>query len=126
MEIIETKNAPLPKGHYSQAVIHNGIIYISGQLPVNPETGENITGSIEQQARQVMSNLKAILESAGSELSKVLKCNIFISDIEYWGDVNRVYAEFFGNHKPARLIVPVKELHFGFKIEMDAIAVEKD
>lgn len=122
MEFIETKNAPLPKGHYSQAIVHGGLVYVSGQLPVNPQTGENINGSIEHQTRQVISNIKVILESTRSDLSKVLKCNIFISDVEYWGEVNKIYAEFFGNHRPARSIVPVNELHYGFKIEMDVIA----
>lgn len=117
-----TSNAPKPGGHYSQAVIHNDTIYISGQLPVNPFTGEKVTGDIETQTRQVLENIRIILKDAGSDLSKVIKSTIYISDISLWGKVNEVYAGFFGNHKPARAVVPTKELHYGFLVEIEVIA----
>jgi len=122
MEFIKTSKAPAPAGHYSQAVVYNDLIFISGQLPINPETKDKITGSIEEQADQVLKNLKAILEAAGSNLQNVLKTTVYISDINLWGPVNEIYASYFGKHKPARAIVPSRELHYGFKIEIEAVA----
>lgn len=122
ISLFNTSNLPLPGGHYSQAVIHNGLIYISGQLPFNPFTGEKVTGSIEEQTQQILDNINTLLTDAGSSKKKVLKCTVYISDIKLWGRVNEVYADFFGKHKPARAIVPVKDLHFGFQIEVEAIA----
>lgn len=122
LKAIQTNDAPLPGGHYSQAIVHNEIIYISGQVPVVPVTGEKITGTIEEQTLQVLNNIKAVVTAAGSDLSRILKVTVFVADISLWGAVNETYLEFFGSHKPARSIVPVKDLHYGFKIEMDAIA----
>jgi len=122
MKKIQTDKAPIPGGHYSQAVVHNGLVYISGQLPVDPLTGEKITGSIEDQTNQVLKNLSAILDASGSSLDRVLKVTVYISDISLWGKVNEVYSRVFGDHRPARAIVPTRELHFGFKIELEAIA----
>lgn len=122
MKSIKTDRAPLPAGHYSQAMVHNGLVYVSGQLPIDPQTGEKQTGSIEAQTRLVLRNLSAILEASGSSLKRVLKVTVYISDISLWGKVNEVYAEIFGDHRPARAIVPTRDLHFGFKIEMDAVA----
>ena len=122
IEFVETPNAPKPGGHYSQAVIHNGLIYIAGQLPIDPATGEKKLGSIEEQTEQVLANLRAIVEAAGSDLSRVLKTTVYVSDIELWGKVNEIYARTFGEHRPARAVVPVNDLHYGFKIEIEAIA----
>ena len=122
MKSIKTGNAPLPGGHYSQAIVHNGLVYVSGQLPIDPKTGEKQTGSIEEQTNLVLQNLSAILDASGSSLNQVLKVTVYISDISLWGKVNEVYAEIFGDHRPARAIVPTRDLHFGFKIEVDAVA----
>src|SRR5262249_52131012 len=122
---ILTPNAPTPAGHYSQAIVHNGLIYISGQLPINPQTGEKKAGPIEEQTEQVLDNIRAILEAAGSDLSRVLKMTVYISDVSLWGKVNEVYARMMGAHRPARAIVPVKDLHYGFQIEIEAIAAVK-
>ena len=122
MKVIYTKKAPEPAGHYSQALIQSGIIYVSGQLPVDPRTGKKNTGSIEEQARQALSNVLAIIRAGGSGRKQILKMTLYITDISLWDRVNRVYADFFGNHRPARSVVPVKELHFGFDIEIDAVA----
>lgn len=121
MKLIQTDNAPFPGGHYSQAIVHNGLVYVSGQLPIDPKTGEKQTGSIEQQTRLVLQNLSSILEASGSNLKQVLKVHVYISDISLWGKVNEIYAEILGDHRPARVIVPTRDLHFGFKIEMDAV-----
>lgn len=122
MRTILTKDAPLPGGHYSQAIEHAGIIYVSGQLPVNPKTGEKCLGSIEEQTKQVLENVSSILKASDSSVNNILKMTVYISEMELWDRVNKVYADFFGKHKPARAIVPTKELHFGFGIEIDAIA----
>jgi len=122
LKTICTDAAPSPAGHYSQAIVHQGIAYVSGQLPIDPSTGENRIGSIEEQTNQTIDNLAAILRAAGSDLNRVLKTTVYISDIALWGSVNAVYAERFGTHQPARAVVPTKDLHFGFQIEIDAIA----
>jgi 2-iminobutanoate/2-iminopropanoate deaminase len=121
MEFIYTKNAPRPAGHYSQAVVSGGFVFVSGQLPIDPLTG-NIPPAIDEQAVQVIKNLENILVAAGSSLQKVVKATVYISDISLWGTVNRIYAERFGDHKPARAIVPTRELNNGCLIELEAIA----
>ena len=125
MKEISTDGAPKPAGHYSQAIVHEGMVYVAGQLPIDPRTGEKKTGSIEEQTEQALSNLAAILQVANSDLSYVVKTTIYLSDIELWSRVNEVYSQFFGSHRPARAVVPTKELHFGFQIEIDAIAAVK-
>jgi 2-iminobutanoate/2-iminopropanoate deaminase len=119
---IKLPNAPEPKGHYSPGVAANGLIFVSGQLPMNLETGEIENGSIEAQTELALLNVERVLHAAGSDLQNVLQMTIYISDIELWGKVNEVYARILGEHKPARAIVPVKDLHFDTKIEIQAIA----
>ena len=121
MDTVLTANAPQPAGHYSQATISGGLIFVSGQLPVDPKTKE-IPDSIGGQTNLVIDHLDSILKASGSSLQKVVKVTVYISDISLWDEVNGVYAERFGEHKPARAIVPTRDLHFGCKIEMDAIA----
>ena len=122
MEKIQPGNIPVPKGHYSPAVVHNGLIFVSGQLPWNYETGEVETGSIEKQTEQALRNVENILQSAGSDLNHVLQFTIYVSEMDDWDKVNEVYRRILGEHKPARAIVPVKTLHFGTQIEIQAIA----
>jgi len=122
MKKIITLKAPTPGGHYSQAIVHNGLVYVSGQLPIHPDTGEKVLGAIEQQTEQVLKNTAAILEAAGSSLKQVIKTTVYISDIQLWDRVNQVYARYFGDYRPARAVVPTGPLHFGFQIEMEAIA----
>ena len=126
IQTVSTPNAPTPAGHYSQAVVHNGLVYVAGQLAIDPQTGARLTGSIEEQTEQCLKNIGAILKAAGSDLSRVLKMTVFISDIELWSAVNVVYARIMGEHRPARAIVPVKDLHYGFKIEIETIAATND
>lgn len=126
MEKVQIKNAPEPAGHYSQAIVHNGFIFVSGQLPINPETREPETGAIERQTELALRNVEAILQAAGSDLNSVVQMTIYISDMELWGAVNEVYKQVLGAHKPARAIVPVKDLHYGTKIEIQAIAAVKE
>ena len=122
METILTENAPAPGGHYSQAVVHAGLVYVSGTLPLDPISGQPVTGEIEAQAERALENLKAVLEAAGSGLDCVLKVTVYVSDMALWGRVNAVYARYFGEHKPARTVAPVNALHYGCLVEMDAIA----
>jgi 2-iminobutanoate/2-iminopropanoate deaminase len=122
MELIFTPNASTPAGHYSQAVVHGGLVFVSGLLPVKP-TGEKLTdANVETQITQVLESLEAILTAAGSAKNKVLKCTVYISDIEDWPTINKVYAAFFGEHKPARAVVPVGTLHYGLNVELEAVA----
>jgi len=122
MREILTENAPKPAGHYSQAIVHNNLVYVSGQLPIDPKTGEKRIGSIEEQTEQALKNLSEILKAAGANLNQVIKTTVYISDIELWDRVNAVYSRFFGEHRPARAVVPTRNLHFGFQIEIEAIA----
>jgi len=119
---ILTPDAPAPAGHYSQAIVHENVVYVSGQLPIDPRTGEKHVGSIEEQTEQALRNVAAILEAAGSDISRVIKTTVYISDITLWDRVNAVYTEFFGEHRPARAVVPTRDLHFGFQVEIEAIA----
>jgi len=122
MKPILTSKAPKPAGHYAQAMVHDGLVYVSGQLPIDPQTGEKRLRTIEEQAEQALRNVAAVLRAAGSDVGRVIKTTIYIADIELWGRVNSVYARFFGEHRPARAVVPCRELHFGFQIEIEAIA----
>lgn len=123
MKLISTDKAPKPGGHYSQAVVQDNLVYVAGQIPIDPGTGEKILGTITEQTNRVLLNLEAILKAAGTGKSNVLKTTVYIADMDQWGEVNKVYEEFFGDHKPARAVVPTPPLHFGFLIEIDAIAV---
>jgi reactive intermediate/imine deaminase len=111
-----------PGGHYSHVVIHEGVAYVSGQLPIAPDGRLPASASFERQARQVLANVRAALEGAGSDLSRVVKCTVYVTDISDWPEFDRLYAEAFGDHKPARAVVPVSPLHYGYRLEMDAIA----
>jgi 2-iminobutanoate/2-iminopropanoate deaminase len=128
MEIrkIETADAPMPGGHYSQAVVYNGLVFVSGQLSIDPETHQKKLGSIEEQTEQTLGNVAAILKAANSDLSRVLKMTVYVADIELWSAVNTVYARFMGENRPARAVVPTGKLHYGFLVEIEAIAATND
>jgi 2-iminobutanoate/2-iminopropanoate deaminase len=122
VKIIESKLIPPPNGHYSHCIEHNGVLYISGQLPVDP-LSKTIPEGIEAQLRMVLDKIDLILTESGSARNKVIQVRIYISDIALWDQVNRIYAEFFGEHKPVRCVVPVGTLHFGCLVEAEAIAL---
>ncbi len=128
MEIksILTSNAPRPAGHYSQAVVYNGLVFVAGQLSIDPKTGEKKIGTIEEQTELALSNVGEILKAAGSDLSRVLKMTVYVVDINLWEAVNAVYARVMGEHRPARAVVPTGELHHGFLIEIEAVAATRD
>ena len=125
MEKVQVEGTITPAGHYSQGYIHNGFVFVSGQLPMNMTTREVETGSIEAQTELALRNVEAILLAAGSDLNHVVQMTIYVSDMELWSRVNEVYARVLGEHRPARAIVPVKDLHFDTKIEIQAIAAVK-
>lgn len=119
---VSTPAAPRPAGHYSQAVVHGGLVFVSGQLPVDPASGAVLSGTAGEQARAALANLAAILAAAGSGLDRVLRVTVYVSDIASWAEVNATYAEVFGDHRPARTVVPTRDLHYGCLVEVDAIA----
>jgi 2-iminobutanoate/2-iminopropanoate deaminase len=121
---IYTDKAPTPKGHYSQATEYGGLVYCSGILAIKPGCGTAVGGTIEEEAKQVFENFAAVLEAAGTTRERTLKVTVFISDISLWDKVNEMYSRFFAEHKPARSIVPVKQLHFGLNLEMEAIVAK--
>lgn len=122
MHTILTPEAPVPAGHYSQAIVYNGLVYVAGQVPIDPQHPQAPPGSIEAQTEQTLRNVEAILKAAGSSLDRVLQMTVYITDISLWGAVNATYARILGDHRPARAIVPVKDLHYGYQIEIQAIA----
>ena len=126
MKQVLTPLVPEPVGHYSQAMIHRDLVYVSGLLPVNPGTADKHIGSIEEQTEQTLKNLSQILNAAGSSLDRVIKTTVYVSDVGLWAKVNKVYAGFFGGHTPARTVVPTGELHGGYQVEIDAIAAVGD
>ncbi|MDD2446170.1 MAG: RidA family protein [Tissierellia bacterium] len=122
MKMIYPKYDSENKGHYSPGVISNGILYISGQISIDPDTRIVPNGGIEEHLKQALLNVERVLKEAGLNRNSVVQCRIYITDINYWDAVNEVYAEFFGEHKPSRIVVPVPELHFGCLAEVEAIA----
>jgi len=118
---VNTDKAPAAIGPYSQAKVYNGVIYISGQLPINPATGELELGDVSAQTKLVMSNLAAIIEAAGSSMDKVLKATILLTDMAHFAQVNDVYASFFKGSPPARICYQVTALPKGVDVEIDAI-----
>ena len=118
--------APTARGHYSQAVVHAGLVYVAGQLPLDPAAPERRLDDFDAQARQVIANVAAILAASGSGLDRVLKATVYITDVANWPRFNAIYAEAFGDHRPARTVVPVAGLHYGYLVEMDVIAALRD
>lgn len=121
MKVVATKKAPDAVGPYSQAYIHNGILYTAGQVPINPETNNIDATTIEEQAEQSCKNLAAVLEEAGTSFDKVIKTTCFLADMADFAAFNEVYAKYFTS-KPARSCVAVKDLPLGVAVEVEIIA----
>jgi len=133
---IVTELAPRPLGGYSQAIVHGGLVYVAGQLPIDPARGPigagQSPGPVGEQTRRVLANVEAILKAAGSDLTRVLRCTVYVSDVSLWGEVNRVYSEVFAAagvgglgseiSMPARTVVPTGPLHYGYQVEIDVVA----
>jgi 2-iminobutanoate/2-iminopropanoate deaminase len=122
MTLINTPHAAQPGGHYSQAVVHGQTAYLAGILPIRPNGEKLADASIEAQTDAVLVNLRAILAACSSSPAQVIHVRIYLTDIAEWGTINAMYARFFGDHKPARAVVPVPTLHYGFKLELEAVA----
>lgn len=125
MNAISTKKAPAAIGPYSQAIRVGNIVYTSGQIPLNPATGAFVEGGIKEQTRQALTNIKAILEEAGTSMDNVVKTTVFMANMDDFTDMNAVYAEFFTEPYPARSAVAVKTLPKGALIEIEVIAEAK-
>ena len=121
MKYIQPTQLPTPKGHYTPAIVHNQIVYVSGQLPIKQD-GSIELGNIEAQTELCMKNIQLILESAGSSLSHSLKFTVYTSNIDLWDRINAIYAQCLGDHKPARVVVPCATLHYGCLVEIECIS----
>jgi 2-iminobutanoate/2-iminopropanoate deaminase len=124
-KIIQTDKAPKAIGPYSQAVVANGFVFCSGQIAIDPATGTLLTGSTEDQTRQVLRNLGAVLEAAGSSFDEVVKATVFLQDMNDFALMNKVYAEFFSSSFPARAAVQVARLPRDVKVEIEVVALAK-
>lgn len=127
MDIISTPHATPPAGHYSQAVRANGFVFVSGQLgflaPVQPGEPPRLAQGVAAQTEVALRSLAAILQAAGTSMSAVVNVTVYIPDVGMWNEVNGVYERSFGDHRPARAIVPTRELHYGALVEISAVAV---
>jgi 2-iminobutanoate/2-iminopropanoate deaminase len=123
VEVIQTANAPAAIGPYSQAIRANGFIFVSGQIPIVPESGEIAGAGFPDQARQSLENLNQILIASGSGLDKVVAVDVFITDISQFAAFNEIYEKYFSVHKPARAVIEVKGLPKGVKVEVKCVAV---
>lgn len=122
MKTISIPNAPTPAGHYSQAIVCGGVVYVAGQLGVDAERSDEHPGSAADQTRKALRNIGTILEAAGSGLGHLLQVTVYVTDAGLWGEVNEAYAEVLGEHKPARAIVPIGPLKGDFLVEIVATA----
>jgi len=120
---IAPESLAAPGGHYSHATVANGFVFVSGQLPIAPSGAKLTEASFEEQTRQVLDNVKAALVAASSGIDRLVQVRVYLDAIENWPAFNTLYAEWAGNARPARAIVPTGPLHFGFKIEIEAVAL---
>ena len=123
IKTILTDEAPAPAGHYSQAIVANGTIYIAGQLPIAPDRTGDPDSPFEDQARRAIGNMLAILQAAGGDPTRLVRVTAYIVGIENWPRFNAIHAQMLGDAKPARTVVPVPELHHGYLVEVDAIGL---
>lgn len=121
IKTINTDRAPAAIGPYSQAVMAGGLLFVSGQIPLDPQTGEVVSGGVPAQAKQVLENMKAVVEAANSGMDKVVKVTIYITDMNQFAIVNEIYGTYFSDPFPARACVEVSKLPKGVEVEMDAV-----
>lgn len=119
---INTYDAPLPAGHYSQGTVAGNVIFVSGQLPVVPLAGDQISGDISDQTLLALNNVLSIVKAAGGDITTIARTTIYTTEVKHWEEVNRVYADFFGPIQPARSIITVAGLHHGALVEIEAVA----
>ena len=123
IEAIDPNTMAKPGGHYSHVIAANGFVFVSGQLPIAPDGSKLNDAPFERQARQVLDNVAAALTAAGSDVSRLVQVRVYVTDITSWPAFNTIYAAWAGAARPARAVVPVPELHFGFKVEIEAVAL---
>jgi 2-iminobutanoate/2-iminopropanoate deaminase len=122
MRTISTDRAPKAIGPYSQGIAASGFLFLSGQVPLDPETGQLVQGTVQEEVTRVLENLKGVLEAAGSGLQRVVRTTVYLTSLEDFTAMNEVYARYFGEHRPARSTVQVSALPRGARVEIDAIA----
>jgi 2-iminobutanoate/2-iminopropanoate deaminase len=122
MRMISTDKAPKAIGPYSQGIAASGLLFLSGQVPLDPGTGQLVQGTVQEEVTRVLDNLKAVLEAAGSGLPRVVRTTVYLTSLEDFAAMNEVYARYFGDHRPARSTVQVSALPRGARVEIDAIA----
>lgn len=122
LNIIPPCLAP-PGGHYSHLSVANGFVFIAGQLPIRPDGTKLVDATFEEQALQVLANVRGALESAGSGIERLVQVRVYVDDIAHWPTFNAVYQKWADTARPARAVVPTRSLHFGFKVEVEAIAI---
>jgi len=120
MKIINSKDMPQSKGHYSMCIEHNGTLYTAGQLPKDDQG--HIPDGVTAQAQLVLNKIERIIVAAGSSKDRIIQVRLYLSDISMWDEVDKVYAKFFGDHKPVRAVIPTRDLHYGCLIEAEAVA----
>ncbi len=125
-KIISTENAPKAIGPYSQAVAWNGLVYLSGQIPLDPATGQLVEGGIAEQTERVLENLKAVLQAAGSDLAHVLKTTVFLKDMAEFAHMNEIYGHYFAENPPARATVEVARLPRDVRVEIECVAAIRE
>ncbi len=123
IEVVHTDAAPQAIGPYSQAVVSGGLVFVSGQIPLDPATGALVGGGFAEQAGRALANVGAVLEAAGCGRSSVVKATVYLTDLARFAEFNEIYAAFFGDHRPARAVVGVAALPRGAQVEVDAVAV---
>lgn len=123
MQAIQPETMPRPAGHYTPGMVANGLVFVSGQLPIDPATGKVVPGGITAETERALRNVELVLKAAGSGLDRIVQLTIYISDGELWGSVNEVVARVMGSHRPSRAIIPVSPLHYGSLLEVQAIAL---
>jgi 2-iminobutanoate/2-iminopropanoate deaminase len=122
---VKTKKAPLPVGHYCQGIIHNNLLFVSGQIPLDPSTG-TLKEVFEDACKQTLNNVMAVVEEGGSSLNQIINVKIYITDISLFSQVDRIFKQYFGNHRPTRAVIGVSELPKNAPVEIEATAVIED
>ena len=122
-EAIQSAALAAPGGHYSHAVVANGFVFVSGQLPIAADGTKLIDATFADQSKQVLHNVRMALEAAGSDVSRLVQVRVYVDNLANWPAFNALYAEWAGNAKPARAVVPTGTLHYGFKVEVEAVAL---
>jgi 2-iminobutanoate/2-iminopropanoate deaminase len=123
MRLVDPDTMRAPAGHYSHGVCANGFVFVSGQLPVKPDGTKLADQPFDVQARQVLANVRSVLEACGSSVGRLVQVRVYVTDIDRWALFNQVYEQWIGAHRPARAVVPVPVLHYGLAIEVEAVAL---